>query len=286
MSESEEIRRMFEKDSMDKKRVGSNVHKMRGKGKKGGLKYGVLLGRSVFDKPYSKNTKTETFNFGQNIFDIDTFLTYSEEKQKEFIEGWLDKYSENKILKGLGISRTKFDRIKRDLNINKMSINQEAGRVKELLPDNISMEKFNPNDFDKRAFNLLPDADKYVIAEKLRNDDNLSNKDIGNLIGVSTRSFTVYRSGWKKAWVEKQKFIDDNKPEHTPVKSFDTDGLSEEIVKKYEAIYKENNSEEIPILNYSFQGVFDGNELAKELELISKMIKDHDDVSVSIRIRK
>ncbi|WP_368900793.1 hypothetical protein [Oceanobacillus oncorhynchi] len=284
----EDIKKIFEKDSKDKKRIGSNVHRMSGKGKKGGLKYGVLLGKSVFDKPYSKNSKTESVNIKEEVCSYEKLTTFTEVQQKFILEQWLDRLSYNKIAIGLGISRNKLRRIMDTLDISKKSYPQMRGQG---IMEEFNVENFRADNFNKYKFNKLDDFEKYQVVDNLRKVDKLSNKDIGKMLDIRENSVSVYISNWKKEWNRLQfggegEHIANDYLEQ--VDSFNTADLKLHDSEPKETSSSKEHLEEktVPIFNYNLRGTYDGKELAEELNEIAEVIRGYSDITAHIKIKK
>lgn len=284
MENFNEIEKMFTIDSARKKKIGSNVHRMRGKGKKGGLKHGILLGQSKFDKPYSKNTKTQVSGFKEDICSIDIFSSFSEEKQKEILTNWLGNFSLNAIANGLGISRVKLENIKKELNVTQLSQQQILkSKGGSTMVDEINLDKFTVTNFDKNSFELLSNPKKYEVLQSLKKQFGLKNKDLAALIGVSQPTINTYISRWRKEWEESHESSSEIDNLSAKSVSFLEEGLPDNSY--YYGGNNNTNSEGDSNFNYDFEGTDTGKNMSNKLQSISNIIKDMGEIEMVITIK-
>lgn len=195
---SREIEKMFYQDSFGKKKIGSNVHRMSGKGKRNGVKGGVRF-TNTFKKYERRSSKVKKGNLFENILPHEEFITYNDDIQKEMLEKWFDRYPKRMIKEEMNINFRELDKYMKKYNIEErrgvMRANQE------------DMEEFKNNDIGAMAFKRLPDDQKYEIVDWWQRERGMLNEDIAKKLDYKTvNTFNTRKSKWKKEY-EKRKEV-------------------------------------------------------------------------------
>lgn len=188
---------MFNKESMEKKKIGSNVHRMTGKGKRGGIKGGIRFAKNNF-KRYEKNSKVTTENIFDNVIPFKEFKTYEEDHQQLFLYEWRRRYSNSYIQKEMQLSINKYNKLIEELDI------EDIERDEIYMLSSEEMDEAKQYVIPYHEFKELPDYQKFELIDHYMKELKLKTRDIVEKWNnkVSQGTLSTQKSNWKKSYEE------------------------------------------------------------------------------------
>lgn len=163
--EDENIEKIFYQDIRSKRLAGSGAFHMTGKGKKSGLKGGILLGASKFKKPYEKNSRVTVRRMYDEVMHFDQFAQESDNRQEELLLNWLVRYSKDKIRKDMGISYNKIEKLIEKYVTDEKLQRKEMEIIMNYKEEIIPYQIFSKLPKDQAKFLLDYYSDKYEASE-------------------------------------------------------------------------------------------------------------------------
>lgn len=292
MESSKEIRKLFYQDSYEKKKIGANVFKRASAGtERAGVAGGIIFPKHNF-KRYEKNSKVKQKNIYKDIVNIKLFNTFSNNKKKELLEVWMQKYTNKEIYEGLGISENRYYELRNKLNV-------ERGKIVRASSE--EMNSYKSGDIKPYIFKALPDDQKFEIVDYLNKVKGMTNKKIAEMLDYNINSFATQKSNWKKSYKERGE---------SSMAGFDdsflisSDDLNESIKpkedkkeeKKQVAVMEDKkvsidnitnmNGNQSNLLQFNLTGLYSGKDIKSALNGLTIILNDEKEYDVKLIIKE
>jgi hypothetical protein len=300
----EDIQKIFEFDSKNKKRIGINIFS-RVSTRKGGS--GTLRTPYYFMNAKERkklNGEVVTFNMYETILPKEEFFKLKKEDQKRIMSKWREKFETKEIIEKMGISKVLFYKLLNELGIELNKRKSKKDNVIVLTEEQIQYYKENIIPYD--MFLSLSNEQRAELLFHYIDNMNISSEELAKTWNIKTRNLYNFKYRLSKYKGEEDKdnevkqienntnteLIENaNNIEVIPKKNnliHEFESLTENIIKVIQSI---NNKSIQQVQNNESKGFYftinkkgNNKQIIKQLQMLISLLEDEEDGEYKISL--